>query len=119
MAEFVEQRARVFEAQKCRLAAGGLGEIADIDDQGSDVAANLSLLATRRHPGAAPFGPPCEVVAKEQTDLFAVRAGPLPRSHVEMPNRHVRTRRKVQTEQATGRVERRLDHAIEAEIRLD
>ena len=33
VAEFVEQRARVVEAQQRRLAVGRLGEIADIDDE--------------------------------------------------------------------------------------
>src|ERR1700758_5195873 len=36
-----------------------------------------------------------------------------------MPYRGVRARRELQAEQATGRVECRFDHAIEAEIRLD
>ena len=38
MAEFMEQRARILEAQQGRLAGGRLGEIADIDDQGRDLA---------------------------------------------------------------------------------
>ena len=36
-----------------------------------------------------------------------------------MPYRGVRARRELQAEQATGGVERRFDHAIEAEIRFD
>ena len=36
MPEFMEQRARVLEAQQRRLAAGRLGEIADIHDQRRD-----------------------------------------------------------------------------------
>ena len=53
MAELVEQRARVLEAEQRRLAVGGLGEIADVDDQRANVAGKLFLIAQRRHPGAA------------------------------------------------------------------
>ena len=55
MAEFVEQRARFLEAEQRRLAIGGLGEIADVDDQRANVAGKLFLLPQRRHPGAALF----------------------------------------------------------------
>ena len=90
MAEFVEQRARIVEAEQRRLAVGGLGEIADIDDQRADVAGELFLVAQRGHPGAAAFGRPGEIVAEEQPDLVAVAAAHLPDPHVGMPDRHVR-----------------------------
>ncbi len=72
VAEFVEQRARVIEAQQRRLAAGGLGEIADIDDQRADVARKLFLIAQRGHPGAAALRGAREIIAEEQPDLVAV-----------------------------------------------
>ena len=55
VAELVEQGMSVIEAQQGRLAAGGLGEIAHVDDQRTDVARQFFLIAQRRHPGAASF----------------------------------------------------------------
>jgi hypothetical protein len=55
MAEFVEQRARILEPEQRRLAVGGLGEIAHIDDQRANIAGELFLAPQRGHPGAAAF----------------------------------------------------------------
>ena len=45
VAELVEQRARVVEAEQRRLAVRGFGEVADVDDQRRDVAGKLFLVA--------------------------------------------------------------------------
>jgi hypothetical protein len=45
MAEFMEQRARVLEAEQRRLAATTLVEVAHVDDQRPDVAGELFLVA--------------------------------------------------------------------------
>ncbi len=74
MAEFVEQRARVVEGEQRRLAGGGLGEIADIDDDRVDIAGELFLVAQRGHPGARVLGGAGEIVADEQADMVALAA---------------------------------------------
>ena len=90
MTELVEQSARVVEAEQRRLAVGGLGEIADIDDERADIAGELFLIAQRGHPGAAALGGAGKIVAEEQTDLGAVTVAHRPDAHVGMPDRHVR-----------------------------
>ena len=77
MAEFVEQGARVVEAEQRRLAVGGLGEIADIDDVRRDVAGELLLIAQRRHPGAAALGRPRRN-SRRRTGRSARRRGRAP-----------------------------------------
>ena len=71
VAELVEQRARVVEAEQRRLALGGLGEVHHVDDDRADVAGELLLAAEAAHPGAAPLGGAGEIVAEEEADMAA------------------------------------------------
>ena len=119
VAELVEQSARVIEAEQRRLARRRLGEIADIDDQRTNVAGELFLFAQRGHPGAAALGRTRKIVAEEQADLAAVAAAHLPDAHVGMPDRDVGALREAQPEQALGGVEGGFDHPLEIEVWLD
>ena len=89
MAEFVEQRARVVEGEQRRLAGGGLGEVADIDDDRADIAGELFLVAQRGHPGARMLGGAGEIVADEQADVAARSVLDLPGARVGVIERHV------------------------------
>ena len=63
---------------------------------------------------------PREIVAEEQRRRGGRRASAhLPDPHVRVIDRHVVARLEGQPEQAVRRVERRLDDAVELEIRLD
>src|SRR5829696_792810 len=61
---------------------------------------------------------PRKIVAVEDADVAAVRAAHLPGPHIGMPDRHL-DRMKRQPEQLLRAIERRLDHAVELEVRLD
>ena len=103
MAELVEQRARVVEAQQRRLALRALGEVHHIDDERPDVAGELLLVAQRRHPGAAMLGGAREIVAEEQADMAAV-GDPSPPRPARRGARPARPqRREGQAEQPAAR----------------
>ena len=78
----------------------------------------LLLIAQRGHPGAAVLGAAREIIADEQADVPAVRVRHLPGARVRMIERHV-DRLERQAEQPARRFERRLDHLVELEVRLD
>jgi hypothetical protein len=60
-----------------------------------------------------------EIVAEEQPAMMARAVAHLPDPHVVVPDRNADDRREAQAEQAVGGVERRLDDAVELEVRLD
>src|ERR1700694_3486521 len=93
MAEFVEQRAGVVEAEQTWGTLRGFGEVHHIDHQRPDVARELLLVAQGRHPGAAMLGGTGEIIAEEKADMLAVRAAHLPDANVRMPDRRVIERR--------------------------
>jgi hypothetical protein len=63
VAELVEQRSRVVEAEQCRLALRRLVEIHDIDDDRPDITRELLLAAEAAHPCAAALRGPGEIIA--------------------------------------------------------
>ena len=119
VAEFVKQRPRVVRRQQRRLAVGALGEIADIEDQGSDLAIELLLVAQRGHPGARALRGPGEVVAIEQRLVLARGVLDLPDPHVRMPDRNILALGEAEAEQPGGAIEGGGDHVVERQIRLD
>ena len=119
VAEFVEQGPRIVRRQQRGLAFGALGEIADIDDQGRDVAVELLLVAQRGHPGAGALRGPGEVVAIEQRLVLAGAVLDFPDPHVRMPDRNILALGEGQAEQAGGAVEGGIDHVVERQIGLD
>ena len=78
MAEFVEQCACVFEAQKTGFAWRGFHKIHHVDDDWQNFAIELLLVAKRAHPGAAVFRRPRKIIADEQADLTAARVAHRP-----------------------------------------
>ena len=71
VAELVEQRSRVVEAEQRRLARRALGEIVVVDDDRQHRRGRRRRCATATigaHPGAAALGRPREVVVQEQAD---------------------------------------------------
>src|SRR3954447_23183962 len=75
------------------------------------------LVAERAHPGAALLARPRIVVAVEQADMLAVRPAHLPGPHVRMPDRPI-DGREGQPAQPLRAEDRRLDLAVELQIRL-
>jgi len=117
--EFVEQRARVLEADQDRLAVPALGEVHDVEHQRANLAIELVLLAQGRHPGPAALGRPGEKVAEEQAEMAPVRRPHLPGADVGMPDRHVGSRGERDPEQPARGFEGGFDHAVEPQIWLD
>src|ERR1700733_6991237 len=82
MAEFMEQRARVVDAQKTRLAVAALGEVHHVDDDRQLRSVKLLLAAESAHPRAAPLRRPREIIAQEQRFWRAVAPNHLPCANV-------------------------------------
>ena len=74
VAEFVEQRAGVVEAQQRRLAVGALVKFITLTTSGRMSPASFSWSRSERHPGAAALGRPREIIAEEQADVRCRRA---------------------------------------------
>jgi hypothetical protein len=117
VAEFVEQRAHVVGRQQRRLAGGRLGEIVVVHDDRL-LAERARLVAVGRHPRAAALGRPHEVVGQEQAHARAARVPDLVGAHVRVVGRGIGQRDEADAEQPAGAVERRLEHAVEREVRL-
>ena len=81
VAELVEHGSGLVERQQRRLALGRLVEIAGVDDERNDLAAELLLIAERGHPGAAALARPGEEIAVEQADGLAAASPPPRRAH--------------------------------------
>src|SRR5438045_7237091 len=106
MAEFVEQGARVIEAQERRIA---LGEIVVVDDDREHVAVEHLLLAIAAHPGTGMLAGPREIVVQKEADRTVRRVAYLIGAHIRMVERAVMALDKAEPEQASGAVERRCD----------
>ena len=118
MAEFVEQRARIVEGEKRRLALRRLGEIHDVDDDRPDVAGQPLLVAQRAHPGAAPLRRPREIVAEGTGRSACPSRRHLPDAHIGVVDRDVVELLEGEAEQPARRVEGRRDHLVELQIGL-
>ena len=116
--EFVEQRAGVVERQQRRLTRRRLGEIADVEDDRTDVAAEFFLVAQRGHPGAGVLGAAREIIADEQADMTAGHVFHLEGARVRVIKRHI-DGREAQAEQTPRGLEGGLHHLVELEIGLD
>jgi hypothetical protein len=88
MAELVEQRARIIDAEQRRLARRTLGEVHDVDDDRPHlVRVQLVLVAPSRRPRAGPLRGPREIVRQEQADVPAVLADHLEGANVGVVHR--------------------------------
>src|SRR6516162_8066447 len=119
VAEFMKQRSRVVEGKERGLALARPGEIRHVDDERSDVARELFLLAQAVHPGSALLRWAREIVAEEEPAMASPRVAHFPHSHVVMPDRHVAAALEGETEQRVGGKEGGLDHLVERKVRLD
>src|ERR1700723_307186 len=115
----MEQGAGVVGRQQRGLAVSSFGEVADIDDQGRDVAVELLLVAQRGHPGAGALRGPGEVVAIKQRLVLTRTVLDLPDPYVRMPNRNILALSEADAEKARRAVKSGLDHVVEGEIGLD
>ena len=107
--KFVEQRLGVVEGKQRRLACARLGEVHDVDDQRTDIAPKLFLVAQRRHPGAAVLRRAGEIIAEEKPAMASGLVAYLPHPHVRMPDRHVVAGFESEAEQTVRGIERSLD----------
>ncbi len=115
VAEFVEQRAGVVEAQQSRLAPR---KIVVVDDDRQDRGVEIFLVAKAARPGARALAGPREIVVQEEADRRAIPVAHLPHPYIRVITREVGPRRKAQAEEAAGGVEGRFDHVVEDEIGL-
>src|SRR5215217_7923143 len=116
MAELVEQRAGIVEAEERRVA---LRKIHDVDDDRPDIAREALLRAERAHPRAAALRRPCEVVSDEDTDVIALCVLHGPDSDVGVVSGSILQFAEAETEQASSGLECGLYDALELEVRLD
>src|SRR5215212_8814087 len=116
MAEFVEQRAGIVEAEERRVA---LREIHHVDDDRPDIAREALLRAERAHPRAAALRRPCAVISDEDADRTALCVLHGPHSDVRVILGSVRQFAEAETEQASSGLESGLYDSVELEIRLD
>ena len=119
VAEFMEQRPRVVEAEQTRLALGPLGEIHHIDHDRQLRSVELLLAAEIAHPRAAPLRGPGEIVADEERDGRAVASAHGPGANVGIIELEVEAFFETEAEQAARGIEGRLDHAVELQIGLE
>ena len=113
MAELVEQRPGVVQAQKRRRA---LGEVQHVHNDGKHLAVKPLLVAEGAHPGAAAFRGPVEVVAHEKPDKLAAAVRNLENAHIRMINGNAARFLEAQPEQPVRGIENRRDHVVQLEI---
>jgi hypothetical protein len=116
--ELVEQRARVVRGQERRRPGRGLREVVVVDDDGQRPAVDPRLVTVRAHPGAAPLRRPREVVGQEDAAHAIVAVAHFEDADVRMIGAKVGPCDEADAEQAMRRVEGRVQHAVEGEIRL-
>ena len=112
--EFMKQSARVVIGQQCRI---GMGEIADIHHDGTNVAVESGLRTHRTAPCTRPLAGPREVIAEEDGDVFAV-ARHFPAPHVRVIERAVQ-RSELQPEQPCGAGKGGVNHPVELKEGLE
>ncbi len=118
VAEFMEQRVRLVVAQQARLALAGAREIHHVHDDRRGLAVEPALVAQRRHPGAAVFGGPVEIIADEQRDRLAARISHAPGARILVRQVDVSALVEIQSEQTARDLEGRGDDIVERQMRL-
>jgi hypothetical protein len=118
MAELVEQRAHVVEAEQRRLPCRAAREVVVVQDDGRG-AQRAALVAQRVHPGAAALGRTREVVLQEQAAQAPVGVEDLVGAHIGVVAGDIGPGLEAQAEQPSGAVEHRGHHAVQREIGLD
>ncbi len=120
VAELVEQGGRLVEAEKRRLAGGGLREVADVVDDRSDVpAALLPLLPEIVHPGSPVLAGAGEVVDVEESEVGPVGIQHLVGPYVRVVDGGVGAHLEGDAEERVRDVEGGLLDAFQLEVGLD
>src|SRR5712691_9302190 len=116
MAELMEQRLRIVEAQQRRVA---LRKIVVVDDDRQYLAIEALLLAVAATPRAGALAGAREIVVQEEPDRPAGRVvAYLIGADIRMVRHAILPLDKTEPEKAPGRVEGGLHHIVEDEIRL-
>ena len=119
VAELVEHRGDVVEADQRGLAGGGLRQIGDVVDDGQ-CAEQLRLIDEVAHPGAAVLVVALEVVAVEERERLAVGVEDFEDAHVGLIDRHVVALLESDAVELVGGVEDAvLQDVVEFEVWLD
>ena len=126
VAELVEERARVVEAEQRRRARCGLREVVVVDDDRQHRVASRAvallafrLPAVRAHPRTAALARPREVVVQEDADRTIGGVSHFVDAHFGVVDADVVARDEAQTEESRRAVERGLDHPLERKVGLD
>ena len=115
VAELMEERRRIGEGDQRRLALRRPVVVAIVQDQ-RNFAGNPVLGPERAHPGAGTLALAGEIVAVEQGDHITFGVMDFPDANIGMIDRNVVALVEADIEQAPGRVEHRVDHAVELKI---
>ena len=118
MSELVEEGPGIVEAQERWSALPSLREVQGINDDGEHLSVQPLLFAKSAHPGAASLRRPVEVVPHEKGNHLAFAVQHLPDADVRVIDRYVAALVETKPEKPMRRVERRRDHVIQLEIRL-
>ena len=119
VAELMEERCHLVPGEQRRLSLGGLGIVANVEDEGY-LFPEVALLGKRAHPCATAFGGTTEVVVVEQGKCLAVFVDNLVHLHVGMIDGNVVPLLKLKSVDAMGGIEDTVDqYAVDVEIGLD
>ncbi len=119
VAELVEHRGHVGEAEERGLPRRGLGEVADVEDDRAG-AAQPRLIHERVHPGAAVLVVALEVVRVEERERFTLGVEHLEHLHVGVVDGEIVALHEGEPVELVGREEYALaQHAAELEVGLD
>ena len=120
MAELVEERAGIVEAQQRGPVAAGLREVVVVrDDRQCSVTGEIVCAQTiGRHPCTAPLRGPRVVVREENATQRSVRIAHLERAHIGVVGGNVRSFHEGKAEEALSAVESCAEHGVQREVRL-
>ena len=119
VAELVEHRDDVVEADERRLTGRRLRQVADVVDD-RPCAEQLRLTDEVRHPGAAVLVVALEVVAIKERERLAVGVDHIEYAHVGLIDRDVLALLEGDAVELVRRIEHAvLEHVVELEVRLD
>src|SRR5579872_6403571 len=119
VAEFMEECARVVEAQETGFALRRLHEVEIVHNNRQNVSVELFLFAEIAHPGAAAFRRPCEIIADEERHRASVRRKHVEGARIIVIELEIETLAEAEAEQLLSGEEDRLDHGFELQIGLD
>src|ERR1700677_1278236 len=111
--EFMEQSARVVDAQKTGLAVAAPSEVHHIDDDRQLRSVEFLLTAETAHPRATSLRRPREVITEKERLWRAVSPLHVPRANIGVVELEIEAFAEGHTEQAACAVEGGVDDAVE------